>query len=154
MAELANYLKSDLILLAKECEVEILDTDGARSIIKKIEKSPDFDRGFALSQIKLLSEDRIEKERKQKELDEKQKESDERERERQFELNKLKLQQQSETVSLNSSGRERKITPSLKNMMHKFDMETSDISLYLNLFERQAKMADIEESEWVNHLLA
>ncbi|GBN84871.1 hypothetical protein AVEN_159985-1 [Araneus ventricosus] len=106
------------------------------------------------SEVKLLSEDRIEKQRKQKELDEKQKESDERESDRQFELYKLKLQQLSETVSLNSSGRERKIAPSLKNMMHKFDMETSDISLYMNLFDRPAKMADIEESECVNHLLA
>ncbi|GBN37737.1 hypothetical protein AVEN_155455-1 [Araneus ventricosus] len=32
-------------------------------------------------------------------------------------------------------------------------MENSDMTLYLNLFERQAKMAEIEETEWVNHLL-
>ncbi|GBL92496.1 hypothetical protein AVEN_59625-1 [Araneus ventricosus] len=56
--------------------------------------------------------------------------------------------------SLNSSFREKKAATSLKSAMHKFDMENSDMILYLNLFERQTKMAEIEETKWVNHLLS
>ncbi|GBL60273.1 hypothetical protein AVEN_261869-1 [Araneus ventricosus] len=142
MAELVNYSRADLILLARECEVDIASTDGTRTIIKKIKESPDFDNDFALAQIKVLSNDRVETERK-----------NELERDRQYELEKLKLQPQSGMSSLNSSFREKKVATSLKSIMHKFDMENSDMTLYLNLFERQAKMAEIEETEWVNHLL-
>ncbi|GBM31262.1 Retrovirus-related Pol polyprotein from transposon 412, partial [Araneus ventricosus] len=142
MAELVNYSRADLILLARECEVYIESTDGTRTIIKKIKESPDFDNDFTLAQIKVLSNDRVETERK-----------NELERDRQYELEKLKLQPQSGMSSLNSSFREKKVATSLKSVMHKFDMENSDMTLYLNLFERQAKMAEIEETEWVNHLL-
>ncbi|GBM36270.1 hypothetical protein AVEN_168809-1 [Araneus ventricosus] len=133
---------ADLILLARECEVDIASTDGTRTIIKKIKQSPDFDNDFALAQIKVLSNDREETERKI-----------ELECDRQYELEKLKLQPQSGMSSLNSSFREKKVATSLKSVMYKFDMENSDMTLYLNLFERQAKMAEIEETEWVNHLL-
>ncbi|GBM50241.1 hypothetical protein AVEN_134804-1 [Araneus ventricosus] len=142
MADLANYSRADLILLARECEVNIASTDGTRTIIKEIKESPDFHNDFALAQIKVLSNDREETERK-----------NELERDRQYELEKLKLQPQSGMSSLNSSFREKKVATSLKSVMHKFDMENSDMTLYLNLFERHAKMAEIEETEWVNHLL-
>ncbi|GBO12409.1 hypothetical protein AVEN_200021-1 [Araneus ventricosus] len=142
-AELATASNgADLILLAREWEVDIASTDGTRTIIKKIKESPDFDNDFALVQIKVLSKDRVETERK-----------NELERDRQYELEKLKLQPQSGMSSLNSRFRENKVATSLKSVMHKCDMENSDMTLYLNLFERQAKMAEIEETEWVNHLL-
>ncbi|GBN15666.1 hypothetical protein AVEN_55910-1 [Araneus ventricosus] len=139
MADLVNYSRADLILLARECEVDIASTDGTRTIIQKIKESPDFNNDFALAQIKVLSNDRVETDRKN-------------ELERDW-LEKLKLQPQSGMSSLNSSFREKKVATSLKSEMHKFDMENSDMTLYLNLFERQAKMAEIEETEWVNHLL-
>ena len=38
--------------------------------------------------------------------------------------------------------------------MNKFDPEKSDISLFLTLFERQARKAQIEEEQWTTQLLA
>ncbi|GBM16971.1 hypothetical protein AVEN_133257-1 [Araneus ventricosus] len=100
MAYLVNYSRADLILLARECEVEIASTDGTRTIIKKIKESPDFDNDLEISQIKVLSNDRVKTERKH-----------ELERDRQYELEKLKLQPQSGMSSLNSSFREKKVRP-------------------------------------------
>ncbi|GBO36538.1 hypothetical protein AVEN_93017-1 [Araneus ventricosus] len=122
MAELVIYSRADLILLAKECEVDIASTDGARTIIKKIKESPDFDNDFALAQVNVLSDDGLKTERK-----------NELERDSKFELEKLKLQPQSGISSLSSSFRE-KVATSLKSVMNKFDMENSDMTLYLNLF--------------------
>ncbi|GBN27958.1 hypothetical protein AVEN_181805-1 [Araneus ventricosus] len=38
--------------------------------------------------------------------------------------------------------------------MQKFDSQNTDISLYLTLFERQARAAGIEEEEWVSQLIS
>ncbi|GBL79674.1 hypothetical protein AVEN_114290-1 [Araneus ventricosus] len=43
---------------------------------------------------------------------------------------------------------------SLKNLMQKFDAQVSDISMYLALFERQARTTGIEETEWVPQLIS
>ncbi|GBO18325.1 hypothetical protein AVEN_271725-1 [Araneus ventricosus] len=99
MADLVNYPTADLILLAKECEVDIASTDGTRTIIKKIKESPDFDNDFTLAQAKVLTDDRLETEGK-KEL----------ERDRQFQLEKLKLLEK-------ASFREKKVATSLKTVI-------------------------------------
>ncbi|GFX81865.1 retrovirus-related Pol polyprotein from transposon 17.6 [Trichonephila clavipes] len=41
----------------------------------------------------------------------------------------------------------------LKKLIPDFDPKQSDISLYLVIFERQAKRASIEKTEWVGQLL-
>ncbi|GFY34881.1 CCHC-type domain-containing protein [Trichonephila clavipes] len=41
----------------------------------------------------------------------------------------------------------------LKKLIPDFDPKQSDISLYLGIFERQAKRASIEKKEWVGQLL-
>ncbi|GBO19887.1 hypothetical protein AVEN_240187-1 [Araneus ventricosus] len=38
--------------------------------------------------------------------------------------------------------------------MQKFDAQMTDISLYLTLFERQARAAGIEEDEWVSQIIS
>ncbi|GBM51662.1 hypothetical protein AVEN_43285-1 [Araneus ventricosus] len=38
--------------------------------------------------------------------------------------------------------------------MQKYDAQVADISLYLAMFERQARTAENEESEWVSQLMA
>ncbi|GBM41330.1 hypothetical protein AVEN_172574-1, partial [Araneus ventricosus] len=38
----------------------------------------------------------------------------------------------------------------LRNLMQKYDAQVADISLYLAIVERQARTAEIEESEWVS----
>ncbi|GBM59023.1 hypothetical protein AVEN_19295-1, partial [Araneus ventricosus] len=42
----------------------------------------------------------------------------------------------------------------IKHLMQKFDAQMTDISLYLTLFERQARAAGIEEDEWESQLIS
>ncbi|GBM05429.1 hypothetical protein AVEN_94731-1 [Araneus ventricosus] len=41
----------------------------------------------------------------------------------------------------------------LHNILQKFDPRYNDISLYLILFERQAKRAEIHKKHWVSYLI-
>ncbi|GBM16267.1 hypothetical protein AVEN_195376-1 [Araneus ventricosus] len=41
----------------------------------------------------------------------------------------------------------------MRHLMQKFDPEEGDISLYLVLFERQARRVEINEDSWVSHLI-
>lgn len=150
MAALHEYSKVDLKFLAEEWEVDILPTDGTRSIIKKIEQSAEFKLEVALAQIKLIKEERLAQEIKEERLAQIESEKAQRE----FELERLRLSQSIETTSLNSSREERKYTPPLKSIIHKFDELNSDMALYLNLFERQASKLGLESSDYVNQLLA
>ncbi|GBN97564.1 hypothetical protein AVEN_102404-1 [Araneus ventricosus] len=38
--------------------------------------------------------------------------------------------------------------------MQKYDAQVTDISMYLTLFERQARTAGLEETEWVPQLIS
>ena len=132
MTELSQFRKVDLTALAAEFEVAICATDTVIKIIKKIESSPDYDKGLALAQVKLIQEERlenIEQEKVNREW-----ESAKKEKDRVFELEKLKIAQVTETVSLESSTIERNPKVSLKNVTPSFDPETSDMSLFLTLF--------------------
>lgn len=47
----------------------------------------------------------------------------------------------------------KKSTPEMRKLMPKFDPEETDMSLYLDMFERQAKNAQVEKSDWATQLL-
>ncbi|GBM26887.1 hypothetical protein AVEN_264744-1 [Araneus ventricosus] len=77
------------------------------------------------------------------------------EEERAYELEKLRIISVVETPSLGSTRREgSRSRREIKNLMQKFDAQMSDISLYLTLFERQARTTGIEEEEWVPQLIS
>ncbi|GBN13290.1 hypothetical protein AVEN_169443-1 [Araneus ventricosus] len=79
----------------------------------------------------------------------------ERETERAYELEKLKIASAAETASLNSTRSEgSRNRREIKHLMQNFDSQNTDISLYLTLFERQARAAGIEEEEWVSQLIS
>lgn len=149
MSELNQYRKAELIELADELEVELLTTDKVVGIIKKIESSVDFDKELAIAQIKIIREDRLKREENERLAYE----SGEKQKEREHELEKIKMSLLNETASLGSEREERKNVISLKNMIQNFDPEKSEISLYLNLFERQAEKAEIPIEQYVTQLL-
>ncbi|GBM97597.1 hypothetical protein AVEN_165858-1 [Araneus ventricosus] len=75
--------------------------------------------------------------------------------EQEFELEKLRISNAAEVNSVASTRSENsKNRLSLKILMQKFDAQVSDISMYLPLFERQARTAGIEETEWVPQLIS
>ncbi|GBN19896.1 hypothetical protein AVEN_258543-1 [Araneus ventricosus] len=149
MAFLAKFRKVDLARFAEEMGLEITSEDRVIDISKKIKNSPDYEEEFAKGQLDVIVQER-EGEIAQAELARK-----ERETERAYELEKLKIASAAETVSLNSTrSEESRNRREIKHLMQKFDSQNTDISLYLTLFERQARAAGIEEEEWVSQLIS
>ncbi|GBN38397.1 hypothetical protein AVEN_200987-1 [Araneus ventricosus] len=160
MAFLAKFRKVDLVRLAEEMGLEITSEDRVIDICKKIKNSPDYEEEFAKGQLDVISQEReAEAEIARAELAREELEAElarkERETERAYELEKLKIASAAETVSLNSTRSEgSRNRREIKHLMQRFDSQNTDISLYLTLFERQARAAGIEEEEWVSQLIS
>ncbi|GBL98084.1 hypothetical protein AVEN_84586-1 [Araneus ventricosus] len=79
--------------------------------------------------------------------------------EMEFELQKMRLETEGRSLNSNSVANQNvnstQIKPKLEihHLMQKFNSDENDISLYLILFERLAKQAEILENTWVTHLL-
>ncbi|GBM25383.1 hypothetical protein AVEN_12318-1 [Araneus ventricosus] len=76
-----------------------------------------------------------------------------------FELQKIRLGAEGRSLNSNSVANQNvnstQIKPKLEiqHLMQRFNSDENDISLYLIMFERLAKQADILENTWVTHLL-
>ncbi|GFT41717.1 uncharacterized protein TNCV_4707911 [Trichonephila clavipes] len=78
---------------------------------------------------------------------------DEQKRKYEFELEKLRIQTQSKLGADTSKESDTKfLVKEVSNFIHRFDLK-EDISLYLKLFERQAQRLNIDQENWVSHLL-
>ncbi|GBM88590.1 hypothetical protein AVEN_197638-1 [Araneus ventricosus] len=73
-----------------------------------------------------------------------------------FELQKLRLENErcrSESDRVVTAEFSVKPRIDLHTILQKFDPRSNDISLYLNLFEREAKRAEIPKKDWVSYLI-
>ncbi|GBL99177.1 hypothetical protein AVEN_140649-1 [Araneus ventricosus] len=113
-------------------------------------------------EIELRKLEYEERKRKQEQETERRKlEYEERIRkdEMEFELQKIRLGEEGRSLNSNSVANQNvnstQIKPKLEihHLMQKFDSDENDISLYLIMFERLAKQAEILENTWVTHLL-
>ncbi|GFU73477.1 peptidase A2 domain-containing protein [Trichonephila clavipes] len=78
---------------------------------------------------------------------------DEQKRKDEFELEKLRIQTQSKLGADTSKESDTKfLVKEVSKFIHHFDLK-EDISLYLKLFERQAQRLNIDQQNWVSHLL-
>ncbi|GFX77772.1 hypothetical protein TNCV_1106891 [Trichonephila clavipes] len=78
---------------------------------------------------------------------------DEQKRKDEFELEKLRIQTQSKLGDDTSKESDTKfLVKEVSKFIHRFDLK-EDISLYLKLFERQAQRLNINQENWVSHLL-
>ncbi|XP_054719150.1 uncharacterized protein LOC129228494 [Uloborus diversus] len=151
---LACFHSSIIAITKDSLGVETSDSDTRRYIVKAIVGATDYDEEFAKSTWRLLKEE-IERER-EREREKLERECRERDKERQFELDKLKLTTAAETVSLSSNGSASTDTSRKSNLKHlvpKFDPKQLDVSLFFEIFERQAKKEEIEEERWVSQLI-
>ncbi|KFM65660.1 hypothetical protein X975_14219, partial [Stegodyphus mimosarum] len=100
---------------------------------------------------------RLEKEERQERIRREDEERQDRIRreEREFEITKMKLQaaKGKDLIDGNEESMPRRNHFELQKMIQKFDPEENDVSLYLVMFERQAKRANLNQSEWVSVLL-
>ena len=146
MAFLGKGRRADLILLAEGMGISVPSDARVQDIKELITASQKFDEPFLKEQLLLIIEERIETE--------KIKES---ERNNAFELEKLRLQL--EMSKLETSGASATVvcntqTPfNLQKLMPSFDPKEDDMSLFLNLFERQLKFLKVEKEHWVVYLL-
>ncbi|GFV87805.1 uncharacterized protein TNCV_780871 [Trichonephila clavipes] len=74
---------------------------------------------------------------------------DEQKRKDEFELEKLRIQLGANTSKESDT---KFLVKEVSKFIHRFDMK-EDISLYLKLFERQAQRLNIDQENWVSHLL-
>ncbi|GBL94013.1 hypothetical protein AVEN_76727-1 [Araneus ventricosus] len=155
MAFLAKHRKEELIALADDMGIEISTNDKKIDICKKVKDSPDFEEEFVRGCLEEIIRQREElKAQAQAEAAE-LKRIESLRQEREFELEKMRISNAAEVNSVASTQSENsKNRLSLKNLMQKFDAQVSDISMYLALFERQARTAGIEETEWVPQLIS
>ncbi|GFX00910.1 uncharacterized protein TNCV_4578761 [Trichonephila clavipes] len=78
---------------------------------------------------------------------------DEQKRKDEFELEKLRIQTQSKLGADTSKESDTKfLVKEISKFIHRFDLK-EDICLYLKLFERQAQRLNIDQENWVSHLL-
>ncbi|GFW29148.1 uncharacterized protein TNCV_2838881 [Trichonephila clavipes] len=78
---------------------------------------------------------------------------DEQKRKDAFELEKLRIQTQSKLGADTSKESDTKfLVKEVSKFIHRFDLK-EDISLFLKLFERQAQRLNIDQENWVSHLL-
>ncbi|GBL60345.1 Retrovirus-related Pol polyprotein from transposon 297 [Araneus ventricosus] len=154
MAFLAKHRKEELIALADDMGIEISTNDKKIDICKKVKDSPDFEEEFVRGCLEEIVRQREElKAQAQAEAAELKAQAEAAElkriealrQEREFELEKMRISNAAEVNSVASTRSENsKNRLSLKNLMQKFDAQVSDISMYLALFERQARTAEIK----------
>ncbi|GFV56351.1 uncharacterized protein TNCV_4674691 [Trichonephila clavipes] len=77
---------------------------------------------------------------------------DEQKRKYEFELEKLRMKTQSKLGTDTSKESDTKFLVKVSKFIHRFDLK-EDTSLYLKLFERQAQRLNIDQENWVFHLL-
>ncbi|GFV96235.1 uncharacterized protein TNCV_1871951 [Trichonephila clavipes] len=74
---------------------------------------------------------------------------DEQKRKDEFELEKLRIHLGANTSKESDT---KFLVKEISKFIHRFDLK-EDISLYLKLFERQAQRLNIDQENWVSHLL-
>lgn len=159
MAYLAKGRKQDLQKLAEELRLAVTPDLKILDLKNLITKSPEYDEEFSKALLESIIEDRLEETRSIEKAEEarlKAEETRAREKnaEREFELEKLRLEakiQGGPQIDLPMTVPKPQID--IRKLVPKFDPDQSDVSLYLVIFERQAKRAKIEKSDWVSSLL-
>ncbi|GFV90602.1 uncharacterized protein TNCV_2223181 [Trichonephila clavipes] len=144
----------DLIIGSENYDEEL--TKNIHSTIVEDRKVREENLRIEEQKEKLRIEEQIEKlriEEREEKLRFEQLRLDEQKRKYEFELEKLRIQTQSMLGADTSKESDTKfLVKEVSKFIHRFDLK-EDISLYLKLFERQAQRLNIDQENWVSHLL-
>ncbi|GFX45603.1 uncharacterized protein TNCV_175961 [Trichonephila clavipes] len=173
MAYLGKGRREDLFILAKELNLKFNKSMTIATLKDLIIGSEDYDEELTKNIHSTIVEDRKVREenlrieeQKEKLRIEEQKEKlrieereeklrfeqlrlDEQKRKYEFELEKLRIQLGADTSKESDT---KFLVKEISKFIHRFDLK-EDISLYLKLFERQAQRLNIDQENWVSHLL-
>ncbi|GFX77889.1 retrovirus-related Pol polyprotein from transposon 412 [Trichonephila clavipes] len=144
----------DLIISSEDYDEEL--TKNIHSTIVEDRKAREENLRIEEQKEKLRIEEQKEKlriEEREEKLRFEQLRLDEQKRKDEFELEKLRIQTQSKLGADTSKESDTKfLVKEISKFIHRFDLK-EDISLYLKLFERQAQRLNIDQENWVSHLL-
>lgn len=144
MSFFARGKKQDLQMLADDLGLNVTRDLKVIDLKDLILKSDGYDEEFAKERYDVIIANRLEEEKMERIREE-----------RAFELEKLKieasLREGLETVDHSNLSTQR--VPDITKLIPNFNPEQSDISLYLVIFERQAKRAKIDKRDWVSYLM-
>ncbi|GFW74481.1 uncharacterized protein TNCV_2413801 [Trichonephila clavipes] len=139
MAYLAKGRRQDLLELAETLDISIQDNFKILDIKDAILNSEGYDAEFTCECLNRIISDRKELELRA-----------EREKEirRQFELQQLQIKTNTSTTSDSNMPK-----LELQKLLPIFDPKTTDITIYLNLFERQLTFLKVPIQQWVVYLV-
>ncbi|GBO30621.1 hypothetical protein AVEN_164816-1 [Araneus ventricosus] len=166
MAFLYKAKKTYLRAVAEELGIEVTEKMIKPQIIKAIMARKHFEEQLVSNmleeeEVKSKEALEVEEKRRNEEIENRRREQieieDKRRREQmEFELQKLRLENErcrSESDRVVTAEFSAKPKIDLHTILQKFDLRSNDISLYLILFERQAKRAEIQKKYWVSYLI-
>ncbi|GFV56860.1 uncharacterized protein TNCV_146121 [Trichonephila clavipes] len=139
MAYLAKGRRQDLLELAETLDISIPDNLKILHIKDAILNSEGYDAEFTCECLNRIISDRKELELRAER---------EKENQRQFELQKLQITTNTSTTSDSNMPK-----LELQKLLPIFDPKTTDITIYLNLFERQLTFLKVPIQQWVVYLV-
>lgn len=161
MVYLMRALKAELITLAEDLGLEPGSEMSKMDICKLITSSEGYDEDLVRAALECIRESTKETQEREDRKERERQDREERERkeiqEREFELEKLRVMNANgfhESTSQTPVTSVKKSTTDMHRIMPKFNSEETDVSLYLALFERQAKNAKLDTTEWAAQILS
>ncbi|GFS75291.1 retrovirus-related Pol polyprotein from transposon 297 [Trichonephila clavipes] len=139
MTYLAKGRRRDLLELAETLGITIQDNFKILDIKDAILNSEGYDAEFTCECLNRIISDRKELELRAER---------EKENQRQFELQKFKITTNTSTTSDSNMPK-----LELQKLLPIFDSKTTDITIYLNLFERQLTFLKVPIQQWVVYLV-
>ncbi|GFX04037.1 uncharacterized protein TNCV_4679401 [Trichonephila clavipes] len=159
MAYLGKGRREDLFVLATELNLKFNKSMTIATLKDLIIGSENYDEELTKNIYSTIVEDRkareenLRIEEREEKLRLKQLRLDEQKRKDEFELEKLRIQTQSKLGADTSKESDTKfLVKEVSKFIHRFDLK-EDISLYLKLFEHQAQRLNIDQENWVSHVL-
>ncbi|GFT45763.1 uncharacterized protein TNCV_2008231 [Trichonephila clavipes] len=137
MAYLGKGRREDLFVLATELNLKFDKSMTIATLKDLIIGSQNYDEELTKNIHSTIVEDR--KEREENLRIEEQKE-------------KLRIEEREEKLRIEQLSDTKFLVKEVSKFIHRFDLK-EDISLYLKLFERQAQRLNIDQENWVSHLL-
>ncbi|GFW26730.1 uncharacterized protein TNCV_2851201 [Trichonephila clavipes] len=168
MAYLGKGRREDLFVLTTELNLKFDKSMTIATLKDLIISSENFDEELTKNIHSTIVEDRkareeylrIEEQKEKLRIEEREEKLrfeqlrlNEQKRKYEFELEKLRIQTQSKLGADTSKESDTKfLVKEISKFIHRSDLK-EDISLYLKLFERQAQRLNIDQENWVSHLL-
>ncbi|GFU32827.1 uncharacterized protein TNCV_4154601 [Trichonephila clavipes] len=159
MAYLGKGRREDLFVLDTELNLKFDKSMTIATLKDLIIGSENYDEELTKNIHSTIVEDRkareenLRIEEREEKLRFEQLRLDEQKRKDEFELEKLRIQTQSKLGADTSKESDTKfLVKEVSKFIHRFDLK-ENISLYLKLFERQAQRLNIDQENWVSHLL-